>query len=269
MSRRALVLGLAGLSTTTALVGPQTATAVTSRSGRRRNITPARLTARHPRYLVTDITQRMYGPVMFLSDSTSAKLCERMATRLVTLGVGPFCVDINLGRLLARNRSYSGSAITAIRQARNVGFDAQSFVLALGFSDILNNLQDPRFVGAPVPTVVSILEEVLTEIGHDRTVGILNVHGATAFSGARAARFNEGLAQIASTWPNVHIIDWASLASPHRSWHIADGIHYRWRGSYERHRFVVNAIRDTAKQHLEQPPPTTSTTSTTTTVSSA
>jgi len=136
---------------------------------------------------------------MFLSDSTSAKMCDRMAKRLVSLGVGPFCVDINLGRLLARNHHYSGSAITAIRQARNAGFDAQSYVLALGFSDILNNMQDPRFVGNPVPTVVSILEEVLTEIGTDRTVGILNLYGATAFSGARALLFNEGLGQIAAT----------------------------------------------------------------------
>jgi hypothetical protein len=178
--------------------------------------------------------------------------------------VGPFCVDINLGRLLARNHHHSGSAITAIRQARNAGFDAQSYVLALGFSDILNNMQDPRFVGNPVPTVVSILEEVLTEIGTDRTVGILNLYGATAFSGARALLFNEGLGQIAATWPNVRVIDWATVASPHRAWHMADGIHYRWRGPFERHRFVVNAIRDTAKQHLENPPPTTTTTTPTT-----
>ena len=223
---------------------------------------PSRLTIRHPRYLVTDVTQRTYGPVMFLSDSTSAKLCERMAKRLVSLGVGPFCIDINLGRLLARNRSYSRSAISAVRQARDVGFDAQSYVIALGFSDILNNMQDPRFVGSPVPTVVSILEEVLTEIGTDRTVGVLNLYGATAFAGARATLFNEGLAQVAATWPNVHIIDWATVASPHRAWHMADGIHYRWRGPLERHRFVVNAIRDTARTHLENPPPTTTTSTT-------
>ena len=229
-------------------------------SGQRKNRQPSPLTIRRPRFLVTDLTTRAVGSVLFLSDSTSAKLCERLAKRLAALGVGPFCIDINLGRLIARDRSYSPSAITSIRQARDAGFDAQSYVIALGFSDILNNMQDPRFVGNPVPTVVSILESLLSEIGADRKVGILNLHGATKFSGARSALFNEGLTQVAAAWPNVHVIDWASVASPHRAWHMTDGIHYRWRGTTERHRFVATAIRDTAERHLDSPPPATTTT---------
>lgn len=268
LSRRAVLLGLAGITASAKVAQPMVASAaVVPPSGLRKNRQPSPLTIRRPRFLVTDLTTRTYGSVLFLSDSTSAKLCERMAKRLTGLGVGPFCIDINLGRLIARDRGYSPSAITSVRQARNAGFDAESYVIALGFSDILNNMQDPRFVGDPVPTVVSILESLLNEIGRDRTVGILNLHGATTFSGARAVLFNEGLSQVANDWPNVHIIDWASVAAPHRAWHMLDGIHYRWRGSSERHRFVSTAIRDTAKLHLESPPPPTSTsTSTSTTV---
>jgi len=254
-SRRTLLLGIAGLSATAVSGGlAPAANALTAKSGRRKNIQPWLLTVRRPRFLVTDLTQRAHGSVLFLGDSTSAKLCPRLAKRLESSGVGPFCVDINLGRLIARNRSYSPSAITSVRQARQAGFDAQSYVIALGFSDIMNNMQDPRFAKDPVATAVAIIEPLLTEIGADRTVGILNLHGATKFTGARALLFNEGLAQVAAAWPNVRVIDWAGSAISHRAWHMPDGIHYRWRGIPARHQFIATAIRNIAQQHGANPP---------------
>jgi hypothetical protein len=201
---------------------------------------------RHARYVVDDRTVRTHGPIMFIGDSTSAKQYRAIRRDFSKAKIGPYRVDLNLARSISRDGKWRPSAITAVREARAAGFDPPSYVIALGFPDILGGNMDKRFLKDPTGTTVSMLEPLMAEIGPDRTVGFLNLYGTYSSKSSRAKQFNIGLKAAAERWPNLVIIDWASLARRNRWWHKVDGFHYGYRGSIERQRFVVKALIDIA-----------------------
>jgi len=57
----------------------------------------------------------------------------------------------------------------------------------------------------------------------DRRVYLVNVHVPRTWEG-----YNDDLfARVAPEYPNVHVLDWSSLASANRPWLYADDIHLR------------------------------------------
>ena len=82
---------------------------------------------------------------------------------------------------------------------------------------------------------------LLTEIGPDRLVGVLNLYSV---SRTRAGIFNAALNSLVPEWPNLRIVDWASLARRNRRWHARDGYHYGYTGAKQRTNFIGRTLRD-------------------------
>lgn len=223
---------------------------------------------RRPGQIIQDLTVRAHGPVMFIGDSTSAKGCDRMGGELARLGVGPYRVDLNLARYIAVDRSLRPSAVAAVGRARSEGFDPPTYVIGLGFPDVLNGVHVLQFLRDPIAATAVIVEPLLEEIGPNRTVVFLNLFGTVGSKSSRAKMFNSGLAALLPQWPRLHIIDWASVAKKNRWWHKVDGFHYTYTGGVHRRRFVCNAMVTAAQMRLDDdarltPPPTSTTTTTT------
>lgn len=224
---------------------------------------------RRPGQIIQSLATRTHGPVMFIGDSTSAKGCDRMGGELAKRGVGPYRVDLNLARYIAVNRSLRPSAVAAVRRARAAGFDPPTFVIGLGFSDLLNGIHVSQFLRDPIAATALIVEPLLQEIGPDRTVAFLNLFGTVGSKSSRATMFNSGLAALLPQWPRLHIIDWASVARRNRWWHKVDGFHYTYTGGLHRQRFVCNAMVTATQMRLDDdarltPTDTTTPTSTST-----
>ena len=224
---------------------------------------------RRPGQIIQDLTARAHGPVMFIADSTTAKHCDRFGRELAKRDVGPFRVDLNLARYIAVERPLRPSAVAAVKRAREAGFDPPTYVIGLGFSDVLNGVHVKQFLRDPIAATATIVEPLLEEIGADRTVVFLNLFGTVGSKSSRAKTFNAGLADLLPRWPRLHIIDWASVAKKNRWWHKVDGFHYTYSGGLHRQRFVIGAMITSAQLRIDDDlrlaPPTTSVATTTTT----
>ena len=62
---------------------------------------------------------------------------------------------------------------------------------------------------------------------------------------------NAYLTKLAKEHPNVHIIDWASLASKHRDWLGDDGIHPNDTGVKEYSKFIHDEVKKVLLQQGE------------------
>jgi hypothetical protein len=211
--------------------------------------------ASSPDILLKDTTVRLHGPVMFIGDSVSSLLWRSLRRDSAKAGLGPFRLDLQPGRSISRSPfGWGRNAVKAVAAARSDGFDPPTYVVALGWVDILPRHGNP----APIRTAqdaATVIEPLLQEIGIDRTVGFFNVRG---FSWARYTAFNDGLALLTETWPNVYVIDWASYAKGHLNWHRPDGYHMNYVGAPKRQRFVVRSMVDACirtSQRLTPPPP--------------
>ncbi|MEY4373402.1 MAG: hypothetical protein RL219_2171 [Actinomycetota bacterium] len=205
-------------------------------------VTAAASPAEAVRYpiIISDSTPRTYGPVMFIGDSTSSLRYRTMKREIAAYGIGPFRLDLQPGRSLARTRRGRPSAIDAVRMARAASFDPEVYVVALGYPDILGWEGNPK----PARTVEAIRQLIiplLTEIGTDRLVAIFNLYSVRR---TRSTVFNAALASLVPEWPNLHIVDWASLARRNRHWHARDGYHYGYIGAKQRTNFIGRTLRD-------------------------
>ncbi|MFM8531376.1 MAG: hypothetical protein ACKOD2_17205, partial [Ilumatobacteraceae bacterium] len=151
---------------------------------------------------------------------------------------------------------------------RDNGFDPPTYVIGLGFPDVLNGIHVAQFIRDPIAGTASMVEPLLEAIGADRTVAFLNLFGTVGSKSSRAKMFNAGLAYLLPRWPRLHVIDWASVAKKNRWWHKVDGFHYTYVGGLRRQRFVVGAMAAAVQMRLDDDarltPPTTTTTVTTT-----
>ena len=115
---------------------------------------PATAEASPGPFIRTDTTVREHGPVMFLGDSVSLGRARSLPQELAAAGVGPFRVDLQMGRSISRDHfGWGRNAVQAVRYARSKGFDPPAFVVALGWVDILAWAQNPRPVRTASGTV--------------------------------------------------------------------------------------------------------------------
>ena len=202
-------------------------------------LAPGTASAGHWPIILSDPTLRLHGPVMFIGDSTSSRLWHTMRKDFAAAGIGPFRLDLQPGRSISRRAGWGTNAIASVRAARLSGFDPNAYVVAGGFPDILRS----RYNRSPIVTadgLVGLIEPLLAEIGPDRTVAFLNLYSAKRKVPTR--QFNEALARLALTWPNLSVVDWAGLARRHRGWHIADGYHFSFSGARQRQKFIARTM---------------------------
>lgn len=198
--------------------------------------------------IISDPTVRAYGPVMFMGDSTSSLRYRTMKREIAAFGVGPFRLDLQPGRSISRDFRGRPSAVASVRTARAEGFDPQTYVIALGWPDIIRWENNPR----PAKTVNAIRDLIiplLDEIGNDRFIAFFDLYSVTRTS---AGTFNLALRSLAAERPNLHIVDWSSLARRHRWWHKRDGYHYNYTGAKQRTNFIGRTLREMVTR--SQPP---------------
>lgn len=194
--------------------------------------------------IVQDNTRRDVGPVMLIGDSTSSRLWRTMRNDLVRHGLGPFRYDLQPGRSISTSEGWGANAVESVRSARNAGFDPPSFVVALGFPDLYAWEGNAHPV-TTVPAAERLIAPLLTEIGRDRTVIVLNLHSATPRG---APIFNAALRRLTAQNPNLLVADWAALARDNQRWHLPDGYHYNLVGARARQEFLARSMVAAARR---------------------
>lgn len=195
----------------------------------------SRASAGSAQVLVEDPTRRRYGPVLFIGDSTSSRHWSRLDSALADHGVGPYRCDLQPGRSISREFKRFPSAVQAVRSARSLGFDPDAVVVALGANDL-------DYATSSRENFTDLTETLFREIGIDRAIGFFNIYATVP---TKARYFNAWLEDARSSWPNLIVLDWASLARRHRRWHQDDGFHYNYEGAEARNRFVAQSMVDT------------------------
>jgi hypothetical protein len=145
---------------------------------------------------------------------------------------------------VSRRVGWGDNAVATVRKARLLGFDPATYVVALGFPDIHRWPANH----SPILTadgIVGLIQPLLAEIGADRTVAFFNLYATNRMP---ATAFNEALRRLTATWPNLYIVDWASLARQHRGWHISDGYHFNSVGAKRRQQFIAQAMVDATER---------------------
>lgn len=205
-------LAVAGVLAVTALTAPTPAAALL------------------PASYVVDTQPRMAGAVAIVGDSLTVSYIAGLPATLRSAGFGPFQIEARSARRTIVGLPGVTPGIEGVRHIRSSGFDPPLWVIALGTNDI-NPTARP--VGAADLTIVALLDE----IGPGHRVVWVNTFAARSDANARA--FNERLAQLAATRPNLVIADWYSLASDNRQWIRDDGVHPTATGAVQRNEFVV------------------------------
>jgi len=190
--------------------------------------------------IINDPTQRVYGPVMFIGDSTSSLRHRTMRADIASFWVGPFRLDLQPGRSISRKLGSRPSAVESVRSARKQGFDPPTYVIALGFPDIIRWERNAR-PATSVTSIRNLIIPLLDEIGDDRRIAFFDLYSVRP---TRAETFNAALASLAAERDNLLVVPWSALARRHRNWHKPDGYHYNGLGSRERTNFIGRTLRE-------------------------
>jgi len=193
-------------------------------------------------FVIQDNTVREFGNVVYIGDSTSNGSRANLRKQLETTALGPYRFDIGPGRAMIRPGRTMYSGVEAVRRSRLAGFVPEAYVVALGANDLKYGIATAKIARRTFDTLMG-------EIGTDCPVGFVTMY-ATVPSGCR--RYNRYLKQAASRWPNIHIVDWASLANRHRNWHKPDGFHLNLHGSHQRNTFMIQSMIDICRLRAAQ-----------------
>ncbi len=154
---------------------------------------------------------------------------------------------------------YSG--VNTLRALRKAGVNPAAVIVGLGTNDV-------QFLGKPAQ-YVPLIEELIGEIG-PVPVAWLNVHRVeTATTTRRSRIFNRTLGTVAERYPNVTVIDWASVVSTTPRLMAFDKIHLQPSGYEARTKVVLDTAGDLWNRHVAAttPAPETPAPETTTPVS--
>jgi hypothetical protein len=177
-------------------------------------------------------TPRAYGPVAILGDSASSGYFNGLDITLAKTGVGPYRYDIRGSRRITQSWLTYDSGVVAAQKMIRSGFHPRAWVVALGSNDFYffrRNLLSPR----------TEIEKFLAVVGPTSHVAWFTIW--TKRAGAYHKTFNDTLFALASERPNLHVIDWASLAKQHPKWLQADGAHLRMPGAKARNQYLADA----------------------------
>lgn len=156
--------------------------------------------------------------------------------QLVALGTFD---DVRIDGVHARN--ISGPAKTAengvktYRQWIKNGLRPSAVIVALGSNDLQHSAK-PAFHEAQI-------RELLAVIGDIPIVWVNVLRTDEPYYPKRSATFNQVLLRIAPEYPNLSIVDWASMLAAHPKWFAYDKLHLKPRGYKIRATVYVEAAR--------------------------
>jgi hypothetical protein len=171
------------------------------------------------------------GALGVVGDSLTFERIDDLVAQLREAGWGPIRADGRPGRRCTVDVAMAQSGRSVVRRWRTDGFHPAVWLVALGQNDtesVADEADARRIVAA-----------VLDEIGDTPTVW---VDVWTVGETSRWALVGAAIAAEAAARPHVRVAGWASVASAHPEWFVADGIHNTPEGARERNRFLVASL---------------------------
>lgn len=129
----------------------------------------------------------------------------------------------------------SRNGVKTYRQWIENGLRPSAVIVALGSND-LQQSSKPAFHEAQI-------RELLAVIGDIPVVWINVLRTDTSYYPQRSAMFNRVLLRIAPEYPNLSVVDWASVLAAHPKWFAYDKLHLQPRGYRELATVYVEATQ--------------------------
>lgn len=171
-----------------------------------------------------------------LTYGTDLKIFGNVSPQLVALGT--FDV-VKVDGVHARNISgparTSRNGVKTYRKLVNDGLRPSAVIVALGSND-LQQSSKPAFFESEI-------RELLAVIGDIPVVWINVLRTDTSYYPKRSAMFNRVLLRIAPEYPNLTVVDWASMLSANPKWFAFDKLHLMPRGYRKRAEVYVEAAQ--------------------------
>lgn len=156
--------------------------------------------------------------------------------QLVALGTFD---DVRIDGVHARNISgparTSRNGVKTYKKMISEGLRPSAVIVALGSNDLQQSAK-PAFHEAQI-------RELLAVIGDIPIVWINVLRTDTSYYPRRSAMFNRVLLRIAPEYPNLSVVDWASMLAAHPKWFAYDKLHLQPRGYKVRATVYVEAAR--------------------------
>lgn len=166
--------------------------------------------------------------VMHIGDSLSVGMtsagqipdpAERLDSQYRAIGVTDVRIDPGGGRTIHEVTNNQPAGVEVARQARANGYQG-CWVVELGTNDVALLAQQQTTVGPR-----QRIDEVMEVIGNEPVMWLTTVTEVDKgdYDSANMEAWNTILRDAATSYPNMLIYDWASVARP--SWFVSDGIH--------------------------------------------
>lgn len=171
-----------------------------------------------------------------LTYGTDLKIFGNVSPQLKALGT--FDV-VKIDGVHARNISgparTSRNGVKTYRKLVNDGLRPSAVIVALGSNDLQQSYK-PAFFEAEI-------RELLAVIGDIPVVWINVLRTDASYYPKRSAMFNRVLLRLTSEYPNLTVMDWASMLSANPKWFAFDRLHLQPRGYRERATVYVEAAQ--------------------------
>ena len=156
--------------------------------------------------------------------------------QLVALGTfDEVKVDAEFARNISGPARTSRNGVKTYKQLIEKGLRPSAVIVALGSND-LQQSSKPAFFEAEI-------RQLLAEVGNIPIVWINVLRTDETYYSKRSAMFNRVLLRIAPEYPNLSVVDWASMLAAHPKWFAFDKLHLQPRG----YRFLATVYVEAAK----------------------
>jgi hypothetical protein len=161
---------------------------------------------------------------------------ERLDGQYRAVGVADVRIDGQGGRTIHEITNDKQAGVEAARQARANGYTG-CWVVELGTNDVALLTQQTTTVGPR-----QRIDEVMAVIGDEPVMWLttVTVVDEGAYDSANMEAWNIILRDAQTSYPNMVIYDWASVARP--TWFVDDGIHSTPEGFTEMARLIPTEL---------------------------
>lgn len=146
-----------------------------------------------------------------------------------------FVIDGEFARNISGPARTSRNGVKTYKKMISEGLRPSAVIVALGSNDLQQSAK-PAFFEAEI-------RELLTLIGDIPVVWINVFRTDASYYPERSAKFNRVLLRIATEYPNLSIVDWASILATHPQWFAFDKLHLQPRGYRELAKVYVQATQ--------------------------
>lgn len=178
----------------------------------------------------TPVPRTSCRAVAHIGDSTSEGMvspdylpdpAQRLQAQYQNVGVAKVTTNIVGANSVVETLPGDVNGYNAARSIAAGGFSG-CWVIALGTNDSAD-----ISIGSAVGAQARISQMMSAAHGQPvMWVNIISRLGAGPYSEPSMQSWNTALRQACSRYPNMHILDWASIAQGEPGWFISDGIHY-------------------------------------------